>query len=111
MKDRSHYCLSRVTACSWAELGVSSDDVAQRTLSPAGKIFRPINGKDLTRLTTWLRDSGTKDPHNDYMVDNGNGITVNGCYNVYPSSGKILLQNEGDEIYCKNVELRAFTIA
>ena len=35
-----------------------------------------------------------------------NGVTVNQCFNVYPSSGKILLQNEGNEIYFRNVQLR-----
>ena len=35
-----------------------------------------------------------------------NGVTVNECFDVRPSAGKILLQNEGNEIYFRNVELR-----
>ncbi len=35
-----------------------------------------------------------------------NGITVNRCFDVYPSAGKILLQNEGNEVYFRNVQLR-----
>jgi hypothetical protein len=34
-----------------------------------------------------------------------NGITVNQCYDVYPSAGKILLQNEANEVYFRNVVL------
>ncbi|MBM3995287.1 MAG: DUF1080 domain-containing protein [Planctomycetes bacterium] len=35
-----------------------------------------------------------------------NGTTVNKAFDVYPSSGKILLQTEGFEIFFRNVELR-----
>ncbi|MEK6237934.1 MAG: DUF1080 domain-containing protein, partial [Planctomycetales bacterium] len=35
-----------------------------------------------------------------------NGETVNECFDVFPSAGKILLQNEGSEIYFRNLELR-----
>jgi hypothetical protein len=35
-----------------------------------------------------------------------NGTVVNECFDVTPSSGKILLQNEGSEIYFRNFELR-----
>jgi len=35
-----------------------------------------------------------------------NGELVNECYNVKPSSGRILLQNEGNEIYFRNLEIR-----
>ncbi len=35
-----------------------------------------------------------------------NGVTVNQCFDVFPSSGKILLQNEGNEIYFRNFQLR-----
>lgn len=35
-----------------------------------------------------------------------NGETVNEALDVFPSSGKILLQNEGHEVYFRNVELR-----
>ena len=35
-----------------------------------------------------------------------NGIAVNECFHTYPSAGRILLQNEGNEIYFRNVELR-----
>ena len=35
-----------------------------------------------------------------------NGQTVNECYNVFPSSGRILLENEKNEIYFRNFELR-----
>lgn len=38
-----------------------------------------------------------------------NGITVNECYDVFPSSGRILLQNEGNEIYFRNFELWPLT--
>lgn len=34
-----------------------------------------------------------------------NGTTVNQCYAVKPAEGKILLQNEGNEIYFRNVSL------
>lgn len=34
-----------------------------------------------------------------------NGITVNSCYEVYPSSGKILLQAEGFEVFFRRFEL------
>jgi len=35
-----------------------------------------------------------------------NGQTVNECFDVHPSAGRILLQNEGNEIYFRNFELR-----
>lgn len=35
-----------------------------------------------------------------------NGETVNECFDVSPRSGKILLQNEGSEIYFRNFEIR-----
>ena len=35
-----------------------------------------------------------------------NGVTVNECYDVYPAAGKILLQNEANEVYFRNLELR-----
>jgi len=34
-----------------------------------------------------------------------NGTLVNECYDVFPSSGKILLQNESNEVYFRNIEL------
>ena len=38
-----------------------------------------------------------------------NGVTVNECYNVSPSSGKILLENEGNEVFFRNLEIRPLT--
>jgi hypothetical protein len=35
-----------------------------------------------------------------------NGVTVNECFDAYPSAGKILLENEGSEIYYRHIELR-----
>ncbi|QDU97433.1 3-keto-disaccharide hydrolase [Lignipirellula cremea] len=35
-----------------------------------------------------------------------NGHVVNECYQVHPSSGRILLQNEGSEVYFRNLEIR-----
>lgn len=35
-----------------------------------------------------------------------NGQTVNECFDAFPSAGKILLQNEGNEVYFRNLELR-----
>lgn len=35
-----------------------------------------------------------------------NGVAVNECFDAYPAAGRILLQNEGNEIYFRNVELR-----
>ncbi len=35
-----------------------------------------------------------------------NGTTVNECYDVFPSAGKILLQSEGFEIYFRKFELQ-----
>ena len=35
-----------------------------------------------------------------------NGVTVNRAVDVWPTAGKILLQNEGNEIYYRNWELR-----
>ncbi len=35
-----------------------------------------------------------------------NGTTVNECYNVFPAAGKILLENEKNEIYYRNIEIR-----
>ena len=34
-----------------------------------------------------------------------NGVTVNECFDVWPSAGRILLQNEGNEIYYRKFEL------
>mgnify|MGYP005842820757 CR=1 FL=1 len=34
-----------------------------------------------------------------------NGVTVNECFDTYPSAGKILLQNEGNEIFYRTLEL------
>ena len=34
-----------------------------------------------------------------------NGITVNEAYAVVPASGKILLENEANEIFFRNIEL------
>ena len=33
-----------------------------------------------------------------------NGVTVNEAFDVWPSAGKILLQNEGSEIYFRRVD-------
>ena len=35
-----------------------------------------------------------------------NGIVVNECYDVYPAAGRILLENEKNEIHFRNLELR-----
>ena len=35
-----------------------------------------------------------------------NGTTVNECYDVYPTAGRILLENEKNEILFRNLELR-----
>jgi hypothetical protein len=35
-----------------------------------------------------------------------NGVTVNECYNVFPTAGKILLQSEGFELSVRRFELR-----
>jgi len=35
-----------------------------------------------------------------------NGVAVNAAENVFPSAGKILFQNEGHEVYFRNVELK-----
>jgi hypothetical protein len=35
-----------------------------------------------------------------------NGETVNEAYDVFPAAGKILLQNEGNEVFFRHVELR-----
>ena len=35
-----------------------------------------------------------------------NGVTVNKCFDVFPSAGKILLENEGNEIFFRNIEIR-----
>ena len=34
-----------------------------------------------------------------------NGVTVNEAFDVWPAAGKILLQNEGSEIYYRNWRL------
>ncbi len=38
-----------------------------------------------------------------------NGKTVNECYDVFPSAGKILLQSEGFEIWFRKFELQPLT--
>ena len=40
-----------------------------------------------------------------------NGVTVNECYNAFPSAGKILLEAEGFEILFRKFELRPLTQA
>ena len=40
-----------------------------------------------------------------------NGQTVNQCYNVFPSAGKILLENEKNEIYFRNFEIKPINAA
>jgi hypothetical protein len=40
-----------------------------------------------------------------------NGTTVNECFDVHPAAGKILLQNEGHEVFFRNVELRPIVAA
>jgi len=35
-----------------------------------------------------------------------NGVTVNECYDVFPASGKILFECEGNEIFFRNIEIR-----
>jgi hypothetical protein len=35
-----------------------------------------------------------------------NGTTVNECYDVFPTAGKILLENEKNEIYFRNLQIR-----
>ena len=36
-----------------------------------------------------------------------NGVTVNHCYDASTTAGKILLENEGNEIYFRNITLRS----
>lgn len=38
-----------------------------------------------------------------------NGQTVNECYNVFPTEGRILFENEQNEIYFRNLEIRPLT--
>ncbi|HIF32447.1 MAG TPA: DUF1080 domain-containing protein [Planctomycetes bacterium] len=38
-----------------------------------------------------------------------NGKTVNECYDVFPTAGRILLENEMNEIYFRNFEIRPLT--
>ena len=35
-----------------------------------------------------------------------NGTVVNQCFDVYPTAGKILLENEKNEIFFRNIEIR-----
>ena len=51
----------------------------------------------------WTKVECTCEGQNVSVKINGN--LVNECYDVFPSSGKILLQNEGNEIYFRNIEL------
>jgi len=55
-------------------------------------------------LGQWTKVECTCD--GDRVTIKINGIAVNECFHTYPSAGKILLQNEGNEIYFRNVELR-----
>ena len=62
-------------------------------------------GKDdvASRLGQWTRVECICDM--DRITIKINGVTVNECFDVRPSSGKILLQNEANEIYFRNVVL------
>jgi len=47
----------------------------------------------------------------DRIIVKINGVTVNECYDVFPSQGRILLQNEGSEIFFRNLQLRPLSAA
>ncbi|MSU64440.1 MAG: DUF1080 domain-containing protein [Pedosphaera sp.] len=42
----------------------------------------------------------------DHITIKVNGVVVNEAFGVFPSSGKILLQCEGSEIFWRRLELR-----
>lgn len=42
---------------------------------------------------------------NDRITIKINGVTVNECFDTFPPAGRILLQNEGSEIYYRKLEL------
>ena len=63
-----------------------AEDIAQQVFT---KVYFSIKNFDLrSSLLTWIYK-----------------ITVNECYDVTPRSGKILLQNEGNEVYFRNFEI------
>lgn len=45
----------------------------------------------------------------DQITVKVNGKTVNQCYNVYPTSGQILLENEKNEIFFRNLKIQPLT--
>jgi len=87
-----------------------------KLVEPRDEIIRPFNGKDLTGFTAWLRTADRTEDENNYSVESGmirisgEGMgylgTVDACYNVFPAGGRILLENEKNEIYFRNFEIR-----
>ncbi len=62
-------------------------------------------GKDdvASPLDQWTRVECIMD--GNHLSIKINGVQVNEFFDVMPAAGKILLQNEGSEIYYRNVEL------
>jgi hypothetical protein len=73
------------------------------------KELRDTRGKKdvASRLGEWTRVECIC--RGDRITVKINGRVVNECYNVFPSGGRILLENEKNEIYFRNFEIRPLT--
>jgi hypothetical protein len=73
---------------------------------PFFKELRDTRGKDdvASPLGEWTKVECIC--RGDRITIKINGETVNECFDAVPNSGRILLQNESNEIYFRNVELR-----
>lgn len=73
---------------------------------PFFKELRDTRGKDdvASPLGEWTKVECLC--RGDWITIKINGVTVNECFDARPSAGRILLQNESNEVYFRNVELK-----
>ena len=79
-------------------------DVIRSSSYPAagtGEVGSYLDSLQEVLRAKYLYYTGVK----DRITVSINGEIVNECFDVFPSSGRILLQNEGNEIYFNKFEL------
>lgn len=75
--NRHGRVLTFVTAYLLMSAVGAADHAEQEPVVPRDAVVRPFNGRDLSGLTTWLKDSGREDPQRAFTVHD-NMIHISG---------------------------------
>ncbi|MCR4415464.1 MAG: DUF1080 domain-containing protein, partial [Thermoguttaceae bacterium] len=60
-----------VPGCFLPVLATASEVLGSEAISPGDRVIRLFNGKDLSGLYTWLKESGRADPKRVFTVQDG----------------------------------------